>query len=321
MQRVSDMTLESNARQTPSSGEVYLDHVAWFVPEMDQASRAFERLGFFLTPYVEHRAPDPRSGAPSPTGTANRCAMLSEGYLEILGVVNGFKSSLSSQHRAAIERYVGVHLIAFAVADPVSAHAQLEAEGFEPLPPVHLRRPLGDPNAGEAIAFTVIRVPTEKMEEGRIQILCHETPELAWKPQLMAHENSIAALAGVLLCVDAPRQAAERYGRFLHRPATGNAMHASVYLDRGRIDFVTKDRCDDLLPSFASTFECTAPFIPALSLVAQDVARARDFFLARGVTLEFADEGMFCLGPTAAMGAAIVIHGRERAWPPTAGEC
>ena len=40
--------------QTPGSNEIYLDHVGWFVPDMDEASEVFQRLGFPLTPFTVH---------------------------------------------------------------------------------------------------------------------------------------------------------------------------------------------------------------------------------------------------------------------------
>jgi hypothetical protein len=58
----------------PAAGAVVLDHVGLFVPDMARAAAAFERLG--------HR---PAPGGPLvPAGTANRLAMLAEGYVEIL---------------------------------------------------------------------------------------------------------------------------------------------------------------------------------------------------------------------------------------------
>ena len=41
--------------QTPSGYEVFLDHVGWFVPDMDELAGAMERLGFILTPFVEQK--------------------------------------------------------------------------------------------------------------------------------------------------------------------------------------------------------------------------------------------------------------------------
>ena len=46
-------------RQVPSADEVFFDHVAWLVHDMDAASEVFEKLGFKLTPYSVHGNRDP----------------------------------------------------------------------------------------------------------------------------------------------------------------------------------------------------------------------------------------------------------------------
>ena len=129
---------------------------------MTTAGAAFERLGFTLTPFVAQSNADPAGGPPKPAGTGNRCAMLRRGYLEILAAVDGADTLLAHQHRTAVARYVGVHLLAFTVADARAAHARLAAEGFAPLDPVHLRRPIATDGGEEDVAFTVVRVPPPK---------------------------------------------------------------------------------------------------------------------------------------------------------------
>lgn len=65
-------------RQRPPPGELYLDHVSHFVPDLGQAGELLEALGFAVTPLSAQVTQD---GA---AGTSNRCVMLAEGYLEFL---------------------------------------------------------------------------------------------------------------------------------------------------------------------------------------------------------------------------------------------
>ncbi len=72
--------------------------------------------------------PDPAGGAPQPTGTGNVTAMFSRGYIELL-----FKTAdtpLGRELDAAMARYPGVHLAAFAVDDAAEAHRRLAAAGL-----------------------------------------------------------------------------------------------------------------------------------------------------------------------------------------------
>jgi len=300
-------------RQTPKAGEVYLDHVGWFVPDMTTAGAAFERLGFTLTPFVAQSNADPAGGPPKQAGTGNRCAMLRRGYLEILAAVEGADTPLVHQHRAAVARYVGVHLLAFTVADARAAHARLAAEGFAPLDPVHLRRPIAAERGEAEVAFTVVRVPPAKMPEGRIQFLTQETPDLVWQKRLIARDNGIAALAGALICVADAEEAAARYARFLGRSARGDGDYASIALDRGRLGFATPARCRALLPGINFV---QPPVIAAVALAADDVAAARLFCRSRGIPIAFGGDSRFCVDPGAAMGAALLVHGPDDVWPP-----
>src|SRR3712207_2875328 len=124
--------------QRPRPGTLCLDHIAHFVPDIDRASAALERLGFTLTPFSlqQHRT---RSDGPlEPAGSGNRCAMLRRGYLEFLTPTSD--TPVAQRMRAAIARYVGQHLICFGTVESVRLHAQLETAGFHPLPPVALQR-------------------------------------------------------------------------------------------------------------------------------------------------------------------------------------
>jgi hypothetical protein len=288
--------------------------VGWFVPDIEKAAAAFERLGFFLTPYVAHHNVDPVTGAAQPFGTANRCAMLRRGYLEILAAVAGADTELARQHRAAVARYTGLHLIAFSVADANAAHAHLERAGFDPGAPVNLRRPVRDANGAEATAsFTVVRAPLHTMPEGRIQMLTHETTDLVWQPQLIAGDNGIAALSSVLLCVDDPGEAAARYGRFVGRKPESkyDSGFATVVLDRGSLAFATPARCGALLPGVRPL---EAPAMVAVGLLADDVSAAHRFCLEHGIEVAFADERRFCVAPGAPAGAALLVHGDSGGW-------
>ena len=56
-------------QQLPQDDEIFLDHHGHFVPNMDQASEALERLGFRLTPYTAHTMRTSPDDVPKPSGT------------------------------------------------------------------------------------------------------------------------------------------------------------------------------------------------------------------------------------------------------------
>lgn len=275
------------ARQVPAPGELVLDHVAHFVPDIDRAGRALERLGFTLTPFSaqSHRT-DP-AGPPIPAGTGNRCVMLESGYLEFLTPTGD--TALAAQLRAAIERYVGVHLIAFGTATPEADHARLSRAGFEPLHPVDLQRNVGSAGGSGVARFTVVRVPPGRMAEGRIQFCCHHTPELLWQPRWMQHANGATALTGVLICVEDPEGTAQRYARFtgLAPHPTGNLWRIDT--SRGFLLFVPPD-------AIGRRFGVTPPALPWIAgytLACKSVPSARSRLAGAGFETRSLDARRF----------------------------
>lgn len=199
-----------------SSRSITVDHIAHFVPEPEAAGAALTGLGFTLTPFsAQSHRPDP-TGPLVPAGTGNRCVMLKRGYLEFLTPTHDTPNA--AQLRTAIARYTGVHLIAFGTDAPQDDYAQLQREGFAPLPPLPLQREAETIDGTATARFTVVRVPPPVMAEGRIQFCQHHTPEVVWQPRWLEHANHAVALAGVLLCVADAAATAQRYARFTGLP-------------------------------------------------------------------------------------------------------
>ena len=299
-------------RQTPAAGEVFLDHVGWYVADMDAARAAFERLGFILTPFTRHTH-ESADGDRVASGTANCCAMLELGYLEILTHVAEIDTALARQLRAGLGRYTGLHLIAFSCADAEVERQRIAAAGFEPLPVAHLRRPIYIEDSGERnVAFSVIRLPPDAMAEGRIQMLSQDTPEIAWQPSLIARDNAIDALTGVVVCTTDPGEAAGRFARLVGRGARTVPDGMELALERGRVRLVTHAGLARLLPGVRIAAD---PFIAAVTMRSRDLAATSAFLTARGVAV--ADlGGALAIDAGEAMGAYAIVHGHDAAWPP-----
>jgi hypothetical protein len=308
------MVLAVTRGQLPEPGEVFLDHVAWFVPGMAAAEQCFDRLGFTLTPFTPQSNTGP--DGPIAAGTGNRCAMLEAGYLEILTSVPGCETELSRQLGAALGRYTGIHLVAFATADAEAEGRQLQAQGFDPLPAVHLRRPVKGAGQGAGqdaeAAFTVLRLAPGAMAEGRIQFLTHHTPDLVWQRRFIAAGNFVTGLTGVVIAADDMAEAARRYGDFTGRAPDIAGDNAVIALDRGCLIFAGLERCRALVPGIAIP---AMPFIAAVMLESRDVAATRDFLKGRGVDAQELAAGAMAVPADEAMGASLVIHPPGWLWP------
>jgi hypothetical protein len=191
---------------TAAPGSLVLDHVAHFVPDLDAAGRALEALGFVVTPTSVQSTQD------GPAGTANRCVMLEDGYLEFLSPVAD--TPHARRTREAMARHPGVHILALGTPAAAEERARLERHGFAPLPLVDLEREVEVEGVTRLARFGVARVPPEAMPEGRVQFVEHRTPDCVWQPRWLGHANGVAALAAVFVAADNPSEVAARYARF-----------------------------------------------------------------------------------------------------------
>jgi Glyoxalase-like domain len=248
------------ANQLPAPGEVFLDHTAFFVAEIDAAATVLERCGFRLTPFsVQTNTVDGKIVA---AGTGNRLAMLRNGYLELLTATPGPAGDtlLAAQLRERIAHHAGLHLATFASADAAAEHRRLGEAGFETLPLVDMRRPVGDAFA----RFSIARIAHGTMPEGRAQFLTHRTEHLVWLPDMLDHPNGAKALTALWIAADDIAEVAERYTRFTGRRAASDGAVTKIPLDRGALNIVT--------PAYLAETLGIMPAGPLPCLVAASVA-------------------------------------------------
>jgi len=211
-------------RQKPHPGDLFLDHVAHFVPDLGEAARLLESVGFVPTPESAHQA----QGAPA--GTSNRCLMLEEGYIEILAPT--LDTPNARRVRAHMARYDGVHLASFGTPDAAFEHARLAAQGFAPEPLVNLSREV---EGGETVRFGVVYVPPEKMPEGRVQYCRQLTPEVIWQDRFVRHPNGVTGLTAVYVVAEDPATAAARWARFSGLLPRSEGELVRLQAARGRV--------------------------------------------------------------------------------------
>jgi hypothetical protein len=278
-------------RQLPILDEIFLDNVGHFVRDPQSASRALARAGFAPTPVSIQVAPD-ADGAPRPTGTGNVTAMFSRGYIEVL-----FKTAdtpLGRQLEAALARYPGAHLAAFAAADAAAAHRRLIGAGFRMQPLVHMQRPVDTGAAPGIAAFTLARVEPGEMPEGRIQILTHRTEAMVWQPRWLSHPNGALALTDIMIAVGDLEEAAQRFARFSGRQATPSPLGQTIELDRGRVQLVTADAFEKQLPEVPIP---SLPFIGAYAIRVASLAVIGDMLKRAGLRTRRSEQDLVAIFP------------------------
>ncbi len=290
---ISRMSLAT--QQVPPAGNLFVDHVAHFVPDLAAAERALEALGFAVTPPSAQQTQD------GPAGTSNVCVMLEHGYLEFLAPTSDTPNA--QRLRAAMERYSGVHLACFGTPDAEGEHRRLADHGFGPLPIVNLQREAAEKQIAK---FKVVRAAPEKMPEGRIQFVQHLTPEALWRPQYLGHTNNVVKLACVFAVAQDPVAAAARWARFaalLPRPAD---EYVHLPASRGHVLIGRRENWSALLGD--------APAAPALAGYALE-CRDPAILLARckllGLALRKLRENLYAVSLPAALGGAWIFGTRQ----------
>jgi hypothetical protein len=296
------MSADAWKHQRPAAGTLSLDHIAHFVPDIDRASTALERLGFTLTPFSlqQHRTtPD---GPLEPAGSGNRCAMLERGYLEFLTPTAD--TPVAQRMRAAIGRYVGQHLICFGTSESTRLHRHLGYAGFQPMPPVALQRQIGTETGEGTARFTVLRVPPEVMPEGRVQIVEHHTPELLWQKRWLDHPNGATALLASIVSVGDVSEAADRFARFAQAKVRRHAN--ATIVETGNGGAVVIMGADAIRTAFGTAPPCL-PWIAGTVLRVRDIERTAAHLARTSVPAVRLGQAALCASGPAELGGLFVF--------------
>ena len=285
-----------------------LDHAGIFAHSLDDIARCYERLGFQLTPQSQHASIDPQTGRSTPRGTANRCAMLTRGYIELLGIVD---PSLDARGvDKGLEHHAGLHIMALGCSDPETSLAALRARGFSALP-ADLRRYADTPQGPQLVVFSQVRVPPAEMPEGMVFLLRHETPQWLWQAHLLAHPNSAQAFTGIVVQVADLDEAGQRYARYLGMDARTLGRGLVFHLAQGRLMLMPADA---MPPGWPAATAPVLPFPAAISVSVADPAKARAVLQANAVPFVENDGSLF-IAREYAGGVTLCFHAEPGCGP------
>ena len=297
-------------RQMPAGDEVFLDHVGFFVHDLDDAGRRLERLGFQVSA-INVQTNDV-GGELRPSGTSNRLARLRLGYLEVLAATHD--TPLGEQLRASLARYEGLHLVALSHDDIPGQRPRLTAAGFPMQEVVHLRRRDKTLAGAPEVAWSVLRPQPGVMPEGRVQFAKSHNPDRVWQADQIVHPNAADALTDLLICVDDKREALERFTRYTGRDASEDGV---IALDRSHLVFVEPEAAMAL-----GLVPPALPFIAGQALRSADIGVTRRVLEGNGITPLYADEALALVAPTDALGSALLFHAAtvREPWPALAAK-
>lgn len=285
------------------SNQITLDHIGVAVKDLEHGRLAYERLGFKLAPRSVHSGSRSPGEPVIPFGSGNHCAMLCDGYLEIVGVID---PSMFSNIKSLVARYEGAHIVAFGVETADETYRRLSARGIPIEPARDLQRDAAyGPHGNETrrAAFRNMYFDRAQYPEARLLYIEHLTRDVLWQPHLLDHPNGVAALRDIFLCVNDARSVAEKYGvLFDASPARITDDEWRITLARGSV-WITSPEAWARRSAGA-----VAPSVPCpggIGFRVNDLASTRALLRNNGVEVRDGPDGGLWVAPADACGTAI----------------
>lgn len=288
-----------------TASELFLDHVGIAVRNLDTAKESFQKLGFQLTARSLHSGATSPGRPVEPWGTGNHCAMFADGYLEVIGITD--EALYTTQIDGRLERYEGLHIIAFGTDDADAAHLALteRVEGVQA--PAALERDVPFGSGTKRGKFRNIYLDTVAFPEALYIVIEHVTLDVLWQPTLLSHPNGVKGLAGVTLCVADIEEASARMATVIGVAAEDDDGGGIVFpLARGAFSIIGAETLGALYPGVTAP---TLPYIAAHTFTVADIAATRAVLAGNGVATEDGADGGLWVRPEHAHGSVISFIG------------
>ena len=269
-----------------------IDHSLIGVRDLEGAKRAWQRLGFTVTPRGRHIG----------WGTANYCLMFEQGYVELLGILD--PAQFTNDLDKFLAEREGLLGLAFASADASATARRLAAAGLHPDGPKDLKRLLELPEGERLPAFKLVHLPAAELPDLRAFFCQHLTPGLVRRPEWLAHANGAKRLLALTVASDRPGELAPAYER-IFGPAAMNREAESLTVDAGagELRFMTP-------AALASRYRGVAipshkrPFMAVQTVGVADLGRAGEVLRRNGLR-PIEGDGRLLVGPDAATGCVL----------------
>jgi acyl dehydratase len=170
-----------------------IDHAVVVVDDIDQAERAWTRLGFALQPRGFHTR----------LGTANHLMIFGDNYFELLGVVT--PNEFNAERRAMLKnKGEGLANAALRTDGADLAHKAWTEAGLQPDAVLDFDREVEISGRTERAAFRTVRLGTKRAKLLGYFVCEHRTPQFVYRPEWAKHPNGATALAGAAVIAEDP---------------------------------------------------------------------------------------------------------------------
>ena len=271
-----------------------IDHVLVAVRELEEAAERWRALGFTLTPPGRHPQ----------WGTANRCIMFEDGYIELLAF-----SGEGPRNRPELERFLatrgeGIFGLALASDDAQATAEAWRSLGFSASGPHPLARRL-DRDGGVELRFVNVLLPSEELEGLLIFACQHLTPELLRRSEWLRHANGARRLGSITLHAEPTDAVVSVLERLFGTATESRTDNVTGFHFDGASVLVMPDEDVQLLHPVSEIREggC-APHFVALSVMVERLEDTRAALASRRIAVREIPHAL-AVAPAAASGVVL----------------
>ena len=274
-----------------------IDHAVVTVRDLDAASRAYERLGFALTPRGRH----PR------LGTHNHTMMFADRltYFELIAVETPGPNT--TFYESFLARREGVSSLALKSGDARAVAAQLAGEPFRAGAAIDFARAVELPGGPREARFTVTHFDPASTPGARSFVCQQHTPDLVWRPDMLKHANGATALKSVLIVV-ADVAAAARWGKLFDVAPVVDPEEAVVPTATAAVILLAPAAFRRRFPGEAALAALDPPFCAGLGFAVADRAATAKWFQMKPIPIRDPGRGgPLVVGAAEACGALLLF--------------
>ena len=217
-----------------------LDHLVVAVKDLNAATKAYQALGFTVTPQNHHA-----------WGTANRLVQLDGFFLELLTVakpdlipaMTDSAFSFGAFNQTFLVKREGASMLVLESRDPDADRRDFEALGLRVYEPFSFGRIANFPDGSKAEVGFDLTISRDPLSPDIGFFTCHNKfPENFWKPDFQKHDNGATNIKTLYILANDPSDHHEFLGGFTgQREMRATSLGLEVETPRGTISVLNPE--------------------------------------------------------------------------------
>jgi hypothetical protein len=265
-----------------------LHHVGVINADLNSLSEKYEKLGFLLTPVSIPKIIIEPSEGPVSLGIGNRHAIFEDNYLELLGIIDATQWAQTRKDNLGpynidipLNRFEGLHVMHFGTCHIEHVRDRFCEQNLACSDIKHFERNVQTDTGERTMRARTISFPAELVPEGLVQVAQHDTPDLVFQSQFMAHPNGAVALTEIILCCEDQENVVKKYERLVNHPAVKiDDSHYAIDLGCSKITVIDEQCLSKLIPSLIPP---ATPFMAGFVVETIDLQLVRNVLQTNGV--------------------------------------